>query len=152
MILTLFSCACWPSVCRLWRNFSLGLLPIFCLVVCFYHWVVFLVYIFWKLSPSDYSHLCFNTVVYYRIHAQLVFSDWMLPHGPCHLVPLGSLDPVTSIAFRFLSSLMVIHTVKFSPTEKSSQTALQGLWSSSHKIFSQYWWEANFLDHPHVGK
>ena len=29
MMLSMFSCACWPSVCLLWRNVYLGLLPIF---------------------------------------------------------------------------------------------------------------------------
>ena len=28
-MLNIFSCACWPSVCLLWRNVYLGLLPIF---------------------------------------------------------------------------------------------------------------------------
>ena len=28
-MLSIFSCACWPSVCLLWRNVYLGLLPIF---------------------------------------------------------------------------------------------------------------------------
>ena len=30
-MLSIFSCVCWPSVCLLWRNVCLGLLPIFCL-------------------------------------------------------------------------------------------------------------------------
>ena len=34
MILRIFSCAFWPSVCLLWRNVSLGLLPNFDWVVC----------------------------------------------------------------------------------------------------------------------
>ena len=33
--LIIFSCVCWPSVCLLWRNVCLGLLPIFCLG-CFF--------------------------------------------------------------------------------------------------------------------
>ena len=28
-MLTIFSCVCWPSLCILWRNVCLGLLPIF---------------------------------------------------------------------------------------------------------------------------
>ena len=31
-----FSCVCWPSVCLLWRNVCLGLLPIFCLGCLFF--------------------------------------------------------------------------------------------------------------------
>ena len=37
-MLSIFSCACWPTVCLLWRNVCLGLLPSFwlgCLFVCF---------------------------------------------------------------------------------------------------------------------
>ena len=34
-IMRIFSCACWPSVCFLWRKVCLGLLPVF-------DWVVFL--------------------------------------------------------------------------------------------------------------
>ena len=33
MILSIFSCVCWPSMCLLWRNICLGLLPIFVLIV-----------------------------------------------------------------------------------------------------------------------
>ena len=50
------SCAYWPSVCLLWRNVYLGLLPIFwlgCLFFCY--WVVWAVCVFWKLSPCQ-SH------------------------------------------------------------------------------------------------
>ena len=28
-MLSIFSCACWPSICLLWRNVYLGLLPIY---------------------------------------------------------------------------------------------------------------------------
>ena len=35
-MLSIFSCACWPSVCLLWGNVYLGLLPIFDWVFCFY--------------------------------------------------------------------------------------------------------------------
>ena len=55
-MLSIFSCACWPSLCLLWRNVSLGLLPIFpldCLFVC--SWVVC---IFWGLSPCWLHHQC----------------------------------------------------------------------------------------------
>ena len=35
MMLTIFSCVYWPSVCLLWRNACLGLLPMFDWAVCF---------------------------------------------------------------------------------------------------------------------
>ena len=39
-MLNIFSCACWPSVCPLWRNVYSGVLPIFwvgCLFWCYHH-------------------------------------------------------------------------------------------------------------------
>ena len=48
--LIIFSCVCWPSVCLLWRNVCLGLLPIFCLG-CFFFVVIelYIICLFWKL-------------------------------------------------------------------------------------------------------
>ena len=44
------SCASWPSVCLLWRNVYLGLLPIFGLACLFFsYWAAWAVYIFWRL-------------------------------------------------------------------------------------------------------
>ena len=57
-MLSIFSCVCWPSVCLLWRNVYLGLLPIFwfsCLFFCY--WIIWAVYIFWKLSLCQSHHL-----------------------------------------------------------------------------------------------
>ena len=62
VMLSLFSCAYWPSVCPLWRNVSLGLMPIFWLVfVClfFNFLVLWAVSAFWKLIPC-WSH-CLKT-------------------------------------------------------------------------------------------
>ena len=53
MILNIFSCACWPSVCLLWENVYSELLLIFkseCLF--FYHYqVIWVLYIFSVLTP-----------------------------------------------------------------------------------------------------
>ena len=57
-MLSIFSCVCWPYVCLLWRNVYLGLLPIFwfsCLFFCY--WIIWAVYIFWKLSLCQSHHL-----------------------------------------------------------------------------------------------
>ena len=35
-MLSIFSCVCWQSICLLWRNVYLGLLPIFGLGFCFF--------------------------------------------------------------------------------------------------------------------
>ena len=37
VMLSIFSCVCWPSVCLLWRNVCLGLLPKF-LMGCLFFW------------------------------------------------------------------------------------------------------------------
>ena len=38
VMLSIFSCACWPSACSLWRNAYSVLLMIFNWVVCFFWW------------------------------------------------------------------------------------------------------------------
>ena len=58
MMLSIFSCACWPFVYLLWRNVCSGLLPIFqlgCLFFCW--WVLWIACIFWRLSPCHVHHL-----------------------------------------------------------------------------------------------
>ena len=40
VMLSIFSCACWPSVCLLWRNVCLGLLPIFVWAFCLFFWLL----------------------------------------------------------------------------------------------------------------
>ena len=49
-MLSIFSCVCWPSVCLLWRNVCLGLLPTFWLGCLFYWcWAAWAVCVFWRL-------------------------------------------------------------------------------------------------------
>ena len=51
-MLSIFSCAFWPSVCLLWRNVYLDLLPVFDWVVCFVDIELYLcIHIFWRLIP-----------------------------------------------------------------------------------------------------
>ena len=59
LVMSVFSCACWPSVCLLWKNVDSGLLPIFLAGWFFWYWVV---YIFWILTP------------YWSYHLQVFFS------------------------------------------------------------------------------
>ena len=55
--MSIFSFTCWPSVCLLWRNAYLGVLPIFWLSCLeFLFWVVWLVCIFWRLGSCLLHH------------------------------------------------------------------------------------------------
>ena len=58
LILSIFSCARWPSVCCLWKNIYSGFLPIFKAGYLFvWCWVVGAVYIFWISTPA-WSYHC----------------------------------------------------------------------------------------------
>ena len=50
-MLNIFSYAFCPSVCLLWRNVYLDLLPIFPLVCFFWYWDAWAVCIFWRFNP-----------------------------------------------------------------------------------------------------
>ena len=55
----IFSCACWPSICLLWRIGYLGLLPsIWFSCLGFWYWALWAVWIFLKLIPV--SHTAWN--------------------------------------------------------------------------------------------
>ena len=49
-MLSIFSCASWPSVCLLWRNVYLGLLPIFWLG-CFFNIELHELFIYLEINP-----------------------------------------------------------------------------------------------------
>ena len=92
---------CWPSVCLLWGNVYSGLLPhfsvglflvffvLFCFVFCC--WVVWVVCIFWILSPCHLHHLKlfspFLSIVFlfslfffsFAVHViMLISSHWLI--------------------------------------------------------------------------
>ena len=54
VILSIFSCASWPSVCLLWRNVCLGLLLI---LHFFFSFNVKLCELFWRLIHCQFFHL-----------------------------------------------------------------------------------------------
>ena len=57
-MLSIFSCDSWQSVCLLWRNVYLDLLPIFWLgCLFFWYWAPWAVCIFWRLIPCWSLHL-----------------------------------------------------------------------------------------------
>ena len=47
-MLNVFSCACWPSVCLLWRNVYQGLLPMSITVFCPFFFLGFFGLLFWS--------------------------------------------------------------------------------------------------------
>ena len=69
------SCACWPSVCRLWKNVCLGLLPTFYWVVCFFDIEVnALLYI---LDINPLSVALFANIFFYLVDLEKA----MAPHS-----------------------------------------------------------------------
>ena len=64
MMLNVFSCASWPSVCILWRNVCLHFLPIFWLgCLFFWYWAICSAYTFcslilWQLFHLQLSNQC----------------------------------------------------------------------------------------------
>ena len=55
VMLSIFSCACWPFVCLPWKNVHSGLLSIFKSDCIFEYWVVGALCIFWILVPNQTS-------------------------------------------------------------------------------------------------
>jgi len=49
-MLSIFSCACWPFVCLLWRKVYLGILP------TFFYWIVYIFDI--ELEDDDDDESC----------------------------------------------------------------------------------------------
>ena len=81
------SCACWPSVCRLWKNVCLGLLPTFYWVVCFFDIEVYaLLYI---LDINPLSVALFANIFFYLV--DFLFCWWFLLLCKSFLVWVGLL-------------------------------------------------------------
>ena len=58
VLLSIFLCVSWPSVCLLCWNVYLSLLPIFLLgCLFFWYWAAWAVCIFWRLISSQLLHL-----------------------------------------------------------------------------------------------
>ena len=58
VILSIFSCTYWPSVWLLWKNVysdPLSLFKLYCLFFCC--WVIWVLYIFWILTPYQLCDL-----------------------------------------------------------------------------------------------
>ena len=76
MILSIFSCDCYPYVCLLWRNVCLSLFPTFWLhCLFFWHWVVWAACIFWKLILCQLFHfLLFSFILRVVFFTLLIVS------------------------------------------------------------------------------
>ena len=84
MILSIFSCASWPSVCLLWRDVYLGLPPIFwlgCFVLLFCIKVLSENFRFTPLHMS-------NRLTVNRLKRILIRTSWPTQSGILLIVPL----------------------------------------------------------------
>ena len=58
VMLNIFSCVCWPSICLLGKMSIQVLYPFFVWVLfIFWYWVVLVLYIFWISNPYQIYHL-----------------------------------------------------------------------------------------------
>ena len=65
-VLKIFSWTCWPSICLLWKSICADPLPIFQLgCLCLWCWVVWILYIFWILTP--YSDISFANIFFFSV-------------------------------------------------------------------------------------
>ena len=81
-MLSIFSCTYWPSVCLLWRNVSLGLLPMFWLGCLFFSW-----WVVWCSNLDIPLGLCLYGEVTLPLSATLnsrleALDSWLLRKAP----------------------------------------------------------------------
>ena len=77
VMLGIFSCAYWPSICILWRNVYLDLLPIFLLGCWFFGcWVVWVVCVFWRSSLCQ-LHICNYFLQFYNSSFRFFFNGFL---------------------------------------------------------------------------
>ena len=73
VMLSIFPCVCWPSICLLWGNACLGLLPILWLSCLFFWcWVAWAACIFWKLILC-YCFTCSYFLPFWGLSFSLAF-------------------------------------------------------------------------------
>ena len=90
-MLSIFSCACWLSVCLLWRSVYLGHLPVFWLAFFVLYCVIWAVDVFGKLSP-----VCHIFCRYFLPVRMLSFCLFMVSFAMQKLVSL-----IRSLLFNF---------------------------------------------------
>jgi len=64
-VVSIFSCASWPSVCFLWRNVCLGLYPFLLIGLFFWYWAAWAVCVFWRLIL--YCFTCKYVLLFWRL-------------------------------------------------------------------------------------
>ena len=89
-MLSIFSCACWPSACLLWRNVCLVFCPFFDLVICFLVFESYELFVNFEIKPlfvtssaNIFSHfvgcLFFLFIVSFAMQKPLSLISYPLP-------------------------------------------------------------------------
>ena len=96
VMVSVFSCAFWPSICLLWRNVYLGFCSFFAWGFCFFwYWDTWAVCIFWKL-------------ITYQSHRLQIFSQMMQLTRTFNEVLSGSWSCCSGLWHRIICSLSLL--------------------------------------------
>ena len=140
-MLSIFSCASWPSVCLLRRNVCLGLSPTFWLgFLSFCYWVAWAACIFWKLILCQLFHLLLFSPILRTVFSSHLWYIYTLGWGVAQMVKnlpavwetwvssLGQEEPVD----KGMATHSSIHAWRIPWTEKPGRLQSMGLQRLEH--------------------
>ena len=132
-MLTIFSCAFWPSVCFLWRMSVLIFCPFFwlgCLLIYFWYWTAWTVCIFLRVIPYQSLHL---QIFHPILQVVFVLFCFVLFCFCCVKVFKLNWDPFVCVLFIFialgggLKSLLQFMSERVLPMFSSKSFLVSGL-------------------------
>ena len=103
-MLSIFSCAFWPSVCHLWRKVYLDLLPIF-LIGCLYIYIYIYIYTHTYICINIYTHTYIN--IERELYENFVYFGNDNPLLVASLANIFSHSVLSVFCFFFMVSLAV---------------------------------------------